>query len=292
MRRPGPSFAGVLGWPLAHTLSPTIHNAAFRRAGIDCVYLAWPVAPDDLGAAVAGLRALGALGANVTMPHKERVAGHLDALSAEAAAVGAVNTIAVAADGLVGHNTDVDGFRAVLESDAGFDARGRSAVVLGAGGAARAVVKALADAGAGDVAVAARDAERAATVAALAGGRAVAWDDAAGAAAAADVVVNATPVGGDGSDPAPGASFRAGQVVVDLVYDPPSTPLVERARAAGADAWGGLGMLVHQAAASFRIWTGREPPVEAMSAAAVHALGGTPRGPRAVARPRFGDDSP
>ncbi|HEX2049940.1 MAG TPA: shikimate dehydrogenase [Actinomycetota bacterium] len=290
--RPGPSFAGVLGWPLAHTLSPTIHNAAFRRAAIDCVYLAWPVPPDDLGAAVAGLSALGALGANVTMPHKERVGAHLDALSPDAAAVGAVNTIAFTADGAIGHNTDVDGFRAVLAADAGADARGRRAIVLGAGGAARAVVKALADAGAAEVAVAARDPGRALAVARVAGaaGRALEWSAASTAASGADLVVNATPLGGDGTDPAPGAAFRPGQVVVDLVYDPPATPLVERARAAGADAWGGLGMLVHQAAASFRVWTGQEPSVEAMSAAAVHALGGAPRGPGAVARPRFGSD--
>jgi shikimate dehydrogenase len=273
---PGGRFAGVLGWPLEHTLSPAIHNAAFRRAGIDCTYLAFEVPPEDLAAAVRGLRALGVYGANVTMPHKERVADLLDEVTGDAAVLRVVNTIAPLSGRLIGHNTDVAGFTAVLTDDAGYSPEGRRAVVLGAGGAARAVVKALGDLGAASIVVVARDPERATWVQEIAtAAEAVSWERAQEAAAAADCVVNATPLGMEGEHPLPGADFRPGQLVYDLVYRPPATPLVESARAQGADAWGGLGMLVHQAAASFRIWTGTEAPIEAMSAAALHAIRST-----------------
>jgi shikimate dehydrogenase len=271
------NFVGVLGWPLEHTLSPAIHAAAFRQTGLDWVYLAWPVEPELLAEAVAGLRALGALGANVTMPHKETVLEYLDGLSGDARVVGAVNTIQRVGSKLIGHNTDVEGFRFFLERDAGVDAAGTRALVLGAGGAARAVVRALDGLGTSDIAVAARDPQRATEVAGLvssARGNGLPWDDAATQAASYDIVINATPVGTRSGDPLPTVEWRSDQVVVDLVYDPPSTALVERARAGGARAWGGVGMLVHQAAASFGIWTGQDPPLETMSAAALHGIGG------------------
>lgn len=275
MRGRGASeFVGILGWPLTYTLSPQIHNAAFRRAGLDWVYLAWAVPPEGLATAIAGLRVLGARGANVTMPHKETVIEHLDQISGDAAAVGAVNTIQALGGRLIGHNTDVDGFRMFVQADAGFAVSGRSAVVLGAGGAARAVVRALASLGVGSVEVVGRDPERAEAVAALAPkGRGVPWGEAASLAGKADILVNATPLGAEGQDPVPDGRLGPDTVVVDLVYQPPATPLVDRARAAGAQAWGGVGMLVHQAVAAWRIWTGQEPPVEVMSAAAVHVLG-------------------
>ena len=268
-------FVGVLGWPLRSTLSPAIHNAAFRKLGLDWVYLRWPVRSESLGAAVEGLRALGATGANVTIPHKEAVMTHLDESSGDAITIGAVNTIQRVGDLLVGHNTDVDGFAEFLDADVGWDAHRRRALVMGAGGAARAVVAALANMGSSSVVVAARRRPRADEVAALAGdvGRGESWDELTELMEDADVIVNATPLGGGGEDPGAGARLHSGQLVVDLVYDPPSTPLLDRARAAGADAWGGLGMLVHQGAASFRIWTGMSAPLEAMSAAAVHSLG-------------------
>lgn len=274
--RPAENFVGVIGWPLQHSLSPVIHAAAFRELGLDWVYLAWPVVPGDLEAAVKGMKALGGLGANVTMPHKETVLAYLDDLSGDARAVGAVNTIQRVGDRFVGHNTDVDGFRDFLVADAGVDVADCSALVLGAGGAARAVAAALDRLGAATVAVAARRGDRAESVLDLIpGSRGEAIRFAGGELPSErfDVVVNATPVGTGGGDPLAGARWRPGQVVVDLVYDPPATELVERARAAGARAWGGLGMLVHQAAASFRIWTGRDAPLETMSAAALHGLG-------------------
>jgi shikimate dehydrogenase len=252
-----------------------MHNAAFRRAGLDWVYLSFPVPPESLKEAVTGLRALGARGANVTMPHKEKVLPLLDEVSGDAAAVGAVNTIQELGGRLIGHNTDVDGFRIFVEADAGFDASGSSVLILGAGGAARAVARALDDLGAARTKVAARDKARAEEVAGLArSGEGVDWAGASGLARDCDVIVNATPLGTAGENPLEERAFRPGQLVVDLIYAPPSTPLVEMARREGADAWGGVGMLVHQAAASWRIWTGQEPPVEVMSAAAIHALGG------------------
>ena len=270
------NFLGVLGWPLEKTLSPTIHNAAFRRLGFDWAYLSFPVPPEELENAIGGLRALGAIGANVTIPHKETVVAFLDQLSGDAAAIGAVNTIQRVGDRLIGHNTDVDGFREYVAGDAGITVRGVKTVVLGAGGAARAVVKALDELGAGEIAICTRNMERGSPVAELVGTASATvhpWSEATAVVGDAAVVVNATPLGTEGADPVPGAAWHPGQSVVDLVYSPPNTPLVEAARAGGAHAWGGLGMLVRQAAASFQLWTGQDPPLEVMSAAAVHAIG-------------------
>jgi shikimate dehydrogenase len=275
LKRSAAHFVGILGWPLSFTLSPVIHHAAFRALGLDWVYLSWPVPPEDLGPAVAGLRALGARGANVTMPHKQAVLEHLDEASGDAQVIGAANTVQMLGGKLVGHNTDVDGFREFLLADAGAEVRGRRCLVLGAGGAARAVVRALGDLGAGTIIVVARDERRASALSDLAdnteGAR---WESAGAIADSSDVVVNATPLTSGSGDVLEGTTFGSDQIVVDLVYDPPSSKLVERARNGGAAAWGGIGMLVHQAAASFRIWTGQEPPLETMSAAVVHSLGG------------------
>lgn len=268
-------FAGVIGWPLEHTLSPLIQNVAIKRLDLDWVYLPFPVHPERLAEAVQGLRALGAVGVNVTMPHKETVIEHLDDLSGDARSVGAVNTIQAVGDKLIGHNTDVDGFTAFVTNDAGLELQGASCLVLGAGGAARAIVCALRDLGAAKLSIAARRDEQAQRLLRSHGdgsSYAIPWADAASASRDFDLIVNATPVGMAGEHVLPEAGFRPGQAVVDLIYDPPSTPLVEAARAAGAAGWGGLGMLVHQAAASLRIWSGQDPPVEAMSMAAMHAL--------------------
>jgi shikimate dehydrogenase len=249
-----------------------MHNAAFRRLGLDWIYLNWPVPPSELGDAIGGLRALGAAGANVTMPHKEAVMQHLDDLSGDSRRAGAVNTIQRVGERLIGHNTDVDGFRQLLVADAGFDPSGKRVLILGAGGAARASALALKDMDVVDIAIAGRSDERARGVASLGAGRAIAWEEAEKAAGEADLIVNATPLGMKDENPVPAARWRQDQFVVDLVYAPPVTPLTAAARAAGAEAWGGLGMLVHQAAASFRIWTGQAPSTEVMSAAAVRAI--------------------
>ena len=268
-------FAGIIGWPLEHTLSPVIQNVALKRLDLDWIYLPFAVPPEQLSDAIQGLRALGAIGANVTMPHKETVMAHLDDLSGDARAVGAVNTIQAVGGKLIGHNTDVDGFKSFVIDDAGLQVQGTTCLVLGGGGAARAVVGALHDLGAARISIAARRREQAVRLTRLRNddvNESLPWDDAPARASEFDLVVNATPIGMEGEPLLRDARFRAGQAVVDLIYDPPTTPLVERARASGAAGWGGLGMLVHQAAASLRIWTGQEPPVEAMAMAALHAL--------------------
>jgi shikimate dehydrogenase len=189
--------AAVLGWPVAHSLSPVIHNAAFDALEMDWTYVALPVQPGDVPAAVAGLRALGFAGANVTMPHKEAVAAVMDELADDADRLQAVNTIEMGADRLVGHNTDAPGFARFLERDAGFDPAGKTALVFGAGGAARACALAAARAGLTRIVVALREPARAAPVAAALDGlatevEAIAFDDAADLSA--DLVVNATPL--------------------------------------------------------------------------------------------------
>ncbi len=241
-----------------------MHNAAFRALGLDWVFLAFDVEPGRVPEALAGVRALGIRGLSVTLPHKQDVAAAVDELSATAAALGAANTVVVGADGrLRGENTDAPGFLASL-ADAGVDVGGRRCLVRGAGGAARAVVWALAQAGASEVVlVPGRDRDKAARTASLAGpvGRVGSGDEVSGA----EIVVNATPLGLDGGsdlavDP---ALLGPGHVVVDLIPRP-TTALLDAAAARGAQAVGGLGMLVHQGALAFGMWTGCEPPLEVM----------------------------
>jgi len=265
------TLAGIIGWPVEQSLSPVIHNAAYAALGLDWAYVPLAVGPDSLLTALAGLRAMGFAGANVTMPHKEEAAGASATLSEDAELVGAVNTLVVESEGLDGHNTDVAGFARFLEQDAGFHAAGRSAVIFGAGGAARACLAALQRAGAGSVTIVARD-QRKATRAPIAGTegnvRVVGWSEPP--AEHADLIVNATPVHGD---LLPLPPLAEGQIVVDLMYRPTVTPLVARARTTGATAFTGLGMLLHQAALSFELWTGHVAPLDVMSAAALAELG-------------------
>ncbi|MDQ3978447.1 MAG: shikimate dehydrogenase [Actinomycetota bacterium] len=254
-----------------------MHNAAFRALGLDWVYLAFDVEPGEVGAALGGMRALGIQGLSVTLPHKEDAAAHVDRLSPLAQAVGAVNAVVWEPGGVLrGENTDGPGFLRALRDDEGFDPANRRCLVVGAGGAARAVVKVLADAGATEVIVVNRTPERGRAVAALAGG--CGRVGVAAEAGEADLVVNATPIGMAGTAhagelPVDPVNLGPGQLVVDLVPNPAITPLVEAARRQGAVAANGLGMVVHQAALAFRLWTGEDPPMEVMSAAAVRHLG-------------------
>ena len=268
--------AGIIGWPVDHSLSPAIHNAAFAAAGLDWVYVPLPVPPRGLSRAVAGLGALGIEGANVTMPHKTEAADLIDDLSEDARALRAVNTIVVRGDRLEGHNTDVDGFDRFLRRDAGFEPEGRSALLYGAGGVARACALALARGGLGHLTVAARNEATTGGLQMIAENNelpceVVGASDTAGRRF--DLVVDATPVGGKaGSEHRSHPDLDPSVVVVDLLYDPPVTPLQERAKAAGATAFGGLGLLLHQAALSFELWTGAPAPLDVMSAAAMSAL--------------------
>jgi shikimate dehydrogenase len=264
--------AGVIGHPIRHSLSPAIHNAAYRALGLDWVFCAFEVPPGGAAEAVAGARALGLSGLSVTMPHKADVIPALDRLTAVAQDLAAVNTVVRQGDALVGDNTDGAGFLDALRVDEGFDPAGRRCLVVGAGGAARAVVLALATAGAAEVVVVNRTEANADAAVALAPG--VARTGQAAEAGSADLVVNATPLGmaGDRTLPFAAEALGPGQLVVDLVYHPAVTPLVEAARARGAAAANGLGMLIHQAAHAIRLWTGEDPPTEVMSAAALSAV--------------------
>jgi shikimate dehydrogenase len=267
---------GVIGDPIAHSLSPVLHNAAFGALGLDWVSVAFCVPDGAAAAALAGMRALGIRGLSVTMPHKAAAARLVDRRTPVAESLGAVNCVVRDGEALVGDNTDGEGFVAALRRGAGFDPLGRRCLVAGAGGAARAVVLALAQAGASEVVVVNRTPEHAAAAAALAG--AVGRTGAAADARGVDLVVDATPAG-MASTPAAGMAplvdprlLGAGQVAVDLVYHPPVTPWLAAAAAQGAMAVGGLGMLVHQAAAQINRWTGHDAPVEAMWAAGLAAL--------------------
>ena len=267
--------AGVIGWPVEHSLSPVIHNAAFAALGLDWTYVPLPVAPGAMRAAANGLVALGFRGANVTMPHKTESAELADDLSEEASRLRAVNTFVVEGDLLHGHNTDAPGFARFLRQDAGFEPRGRTALVFGAGGAARAVALALGLAGAEALQVAVREPGRAADLIETVEGtgmrvEVVAFDAAEGLQA--DLVVNATPLGADGRARLPLPALGPGVLTVDLLYRPAQTPLQIAARDAGAEAFGGLGLLLHQAALSLELWTGTPAPLDAMSAAALGLL--------------------
>lgn len=266
-------LAAVIGFPVRHSLSPAMHNAAFRELGLDWIYVACEVAPGAVEGAFGGVRALGFGGLSVTIPHKAAALEAVDEVTDAARSVGAVNTVVPTADGrLRGDNTDGAGFLASL-SEEGFDPTGRVCAVLGAGGAARAVVHALAGAGAAEIIVVNRTPARAESTAALAG--ATGRVGAAADVARAELVVNATPLGLAGSPGLPLDPELLGesQLVVDLVPNPAVTPLMRAARERGAGVAGGLGMLVHQGALAFELWTGRPAPVGVMRAAAVRALG-------------------
>jgi shikimate dehydrogenase len=260
-------LAGIIGDPITHSLSPAIHNAAYADRGLDWVYVAFPVAPGGAGAALDAMRALSISGLSVTMPHKTAAAAACDTLTPTAAALSAVNTV-VARDGqLLGDSTDGEGFVRALR-DEQIDVAAARFLVLGAGGAGRAVAHALGSAGAG-VTVAARSVERAVLAAELApGGEGVALQQIQGRLATVDVIVNATPVG-MGMEP---PLFDVGllgheQFVYDTIYHPAETPLLAATRARGIRCANGLGMLVHQAALAFEMFTGESAPLEVMRAA-------------------------
>lgn len=272
------TIAGVWGWPVRHSLSPVMHNAAFEHLGMDWCYVPYAVAPEMLADAVRGIRAMGIAGINATIPHKERLAELLDDVDPEARAVGAVNTIHNDGGVLRGYSTDGEGFLGAVRME-GFEPAGKRAVILGAGGSARCVAVALARAGAAEIVVANRTLPRAEEVASLANaqGRRLAEPlglDAAPLAErlrAADILVNTTPVGmhphPEDPLPLPVEAMHRGLLVYDLIYNPPVTRLMAAAQSRGARAANGLRMLVLQGAASFRIWTGVEPPVAVMEGA-------------------------
>lgn len=259
-------LAAVIGDPVRHSLSPTLHNAAFRHLDLDWVYVALPVASGGGAEAVAAMRLLGIDGLSVTMPHKQSVAGAVDDLTPAARALGAANTVYRVGDRLVGDNTDGAGFVRSIRSQLAFDPREAAVTVIGAGGAAVAVSLALLDEGA-RVTVVNRSSERARAAVAATGGRAVIGEP--HAVGDADLVVQATPLGMQPDDALPMDPdlIRPGQLVADLIYHPTETAFLAAARDRGAVGINGVGMLLFQAGEQFRCWTGQDPPIEVMASA-------------------------
>ena len=275
---------GIFGYPVKHSLSPLMQNAAFRELGIDAVYVPFEVEPENLKEAVDGVRALGIKGLNVTVPHKERIVEHLDYLSEEAELLGAVNTVKNENGELTGYNTDAEGFlRSLIEE--GVELEGKKALMFGAGGAARAVGYALLKGGASFLYIVNRNFQRAREVGELLGKRGnvlvfpLKESTVETLLKEVDLIVNTTSVGMKPEDPHlfDYSKIPAGITVVDIIYNPPETPLLKAAKERGCKAINGLGMLVHQGAVAFEIWTGKKAPVETMREVLERELyGGTP----------------
>jgi shikimate dehydrogenase len=266
-------LCGVIGHPIAHSLSPVIHNAALQHDGRDAEYRAFDVT--DAAQALRELAEQGAVGVNVTIPHKRAAWELASSRSAGAEAIGAANTVVFeAGGGMAAYNTDPDGVIGGLR-DLGVEVSGAKCLVIGAGGAGRAAVWALRQAGASQVAVANRTDAKGADVARELGAEAVPWADVADAVTRSEIVVHATSLGMDGeATPLSGiVASGARGVVLDLVYAPGETDLVRCARSAGIVTADGLGVLVHQAAAAYEIFWGSAAPIEVMRDAALAAAG-------------------
>jgi len=276
-------LVALIGDPVERSLSPAIHNAAFKELELDFVYVALRVPRGALEDAITGVRALGIAGLNVTVPHKIGALNLLDELDESASRVGAVNTIKNDGGKLVGFNTDGLGAVGALKSEVG-KLNGRKALLLGAGGAARAIAFSLIDAGA-ELTISNRTADKAKKLAAALRGEAGAEvkqvpldrEKLKKVIEESDVLINATSVGmhpNADQTLATADMMHSGLVVNDIVYEPLRTRLLQEAEKAGARTVNGLGMLVHQAAASLELWTGRKAPIEIMKAAAEKELEG------------------
>jgi shikimate dehydrogenase len=278
-RSGGARLAGVMGWPVAHSRSPALHEHWLARHGIDGAYVPLAVEPEYLREALAALPILGFRGVNLTIPHKEKAVAFMDRLSRQARRIGAINTVVVDTNGcLEGSSTDGHGFIENLRAGhPGWQPGDGAAVLLGAGGAARAIAAALVDAGVPELRICNRTAERGETLARDIGGpiRVVAWAERAAALANALLLVNATALGMNGAPPLEVdlAKLLPAALVTDIVYVPLETPLLKAARLRGNPTVDGLGMLLHQARPSFAAWFGVMPEVTMELRTAV--LGGT-----------------
>jgi len=263
---------GIFGYPVEHTFSPGMHNAAFKKLGMDACYIPFAVNPDQLADAVRAIIPLGLCGLNVTVPHKEKVIAYLHDLSQEARLIGAVNTIEVVKGKLIGHNTDGRGFIRSLRDNARFDPKGKAVFLVGSGGAARAVSFSLALAGVRRIALFDVDGKKAEALArdlrdktgvdaeALPGGAL------ARAAETSEFLINATPLGLKKRDTLPIRQefIRKDHLVCDLVYNPAETTLLKAAKKKEANRLSGIGMLLYQGVIAFEIWTGVKAPVLVM----------------------------
>lgn len=273
----------VLGHPIGHTLSPVMHNASMQAMGMDAIYLALDVKPDNLMMVLPAMQALGFRGVNLTIPHKEVAFRGLEQLDESAMLVGAVNTVAFTEKGMVGHNTDGYGFLRAVEEAFGTGVAGKKLFVLGCGGAGRAVALVSARQGGRDIVLADLDRERCEKVAAevkAAGAASVRIADTPASQVEAcrdsELIVQATPVGMKPDDQPllPSSAFCPGQWAFDLIYMTPETVFTREAAKGGATTASGLGMLLHQGARAFTIWTGREPRIDSMRAALEAAVYG------------------
>jgi len=285
------SFVGLIGRGLKHSISPLFQQAAFDHLGLDIRYEAWETEPSELEKVLEKVRGPSILGANVTVPHKEAVVSLMDGFDDLALEIGAVNTMVNRGGRLEGYNTDAGGFLKALGQEGGFDPAGKTVVLLGAGGVARAASFALARAGVKSLVITdiikekahglASDLERslARTQGPAPKIRALSPDDRQfeEALSGCDLLVNCTPVGmkhsaGEGESPLEARLIPRRALVYDVVYNPIETPLLADAKRAGASTLGGLAMLVYQGAAAFELWTGREAPVDIMMDAAKRAV--------------------
>ena len=279
------NITGVFGFPVAENPTGVMQNAAFQALGLNWRYLNFEVTAEKMGDAVLGMRAMNNFrGVNCTIPHKVAVIQYLDEIAASAQVIGAVNTVRREGDRLIGENTDGKGFMRALGDDADIDATGVHAVVLGAGGAARAITVELALAGAQRITVVNRNTARGETLVRLlaektpAQAEFVTWTGAYRVPEDADLLINATSIGlYPNVDDAPAVDFASitpGMVVCDVIPNPPSTPFLRQAAARGAKTLDGLGMLVYQGAIAFKMWTGQEASTEVMRQALAAEFGG------------------
>ena len=278
-------LVGVFGQPVAENPTGVMQEAGFAAAGLNWRYLNFEIPPEKLGEAVKALRALGMRGVNLTIPHKVAVIDYLDELSPEARAIGAVNTVRIEDGKLIGENTDGKGFVRGMRMDSGFDPAGKRAVMLGAGGAARAVAAELLLAGVSDLLVVNRSIERGEKTvgdlkAALAGAGPIRFEPWRGTCAApswADLLVNCTSIGlYPDIEAMPDVDLsraKPDMLVVDAVFNPPETRLLAAAKARGLPTLDGLSMLVCQGVIAFKMWTGQDPDEAAMKQALRQALG-------------------
>ncbi|BCS88681.1 shikimate dehydrogenase [Pseudodesulfovibrio sediminis] len=248
---------GIIGWPLGHTMSPTLHNWGFEACGIDANYAAWPVSQDDLSSFMGQVRARPISGLSVTIPHKQAIMEHLDRISERATTVGAVNTLYWDEDQLCGENTDVIGIVAPLTN---LDTLPATALVLGAGGAARAALAGFKELGIPGIAIANRTHAKAVALSEEFAVECVAWEDRMDQSWA--LLCNTTPLGMSGAmedaTPWDGDRFAPATIAYDIVYNPLETRFLREARAAGCTTISGLEMFLHQGLAQFRLWTGTD----------------------------------
>lgn len=266
-------LVAVIGNPLSHTLSPLMHNCYFQALKLNHIYVPLEVEEKELSIAIQGLWSLGFIGANVTIPYKEKIMDYLVEISEEARMIGAVNTLVRSAEGFKGENTDGKGFLNSLKENNWFP-QGKKVVLLGAGGAARAVGTTLALNGAREVTIVNRTLPKAKEIAHKISNQigikasVTGWDDLSlkDAVPNADIIINTTPLGMkpnlNEAPPLNTEWLRPGQLVADLIYNPLTTKFLEDAKRQGADTVNGLGMLIHQGIFSFELWTGKKPPVE------------------------------